>query len=324
MSLSALTRFAFQPRRALSRYAIVGIWLLMAAVYAVLTPTSFLQPGTLLAIFGSQQALAFLAIGALCTLVVGEIDLSIASILGLAATIVPVLYVYHGWNLAAACVVALAACALAGLVNGLITVKIGVDAIIATLGTGTLLLGISSLISRQTTVAGLPAEFSRIALLPIGGMPISFFYGLALAIICTYVLTKTPLGQHVAFVGSNPDVARLAGVNVQRIRAGGYVAGAVIAGLGGIVMVAAVGGYDSTTSPNFLLPTFAAAFLGTAVVRPGKFNPIGTLVGIYFLATGILGLQLLGFSGWIENAFYGATLVIAVSISAVVRRRSSS
>ena len=72
------------------------------------------------------------------------------------------------------------------------------------------------------------------------------------------------------------------------------------------MLVATVGGFDPTASPSYLLPALAAVFLGTAIVMPGQFNPIGTLFGIYFLETGIIGLQLLGYSGWVQDAFYGA------------------
>jgi ribose transport system permease protein len=99
---------------------------------------------------------------------------------------------------------------------------------------------------------------------------------------------------------------------------------ALLCGAGGVILAASLGGYDPTTSQTYLLPTFAAAFLGTAVIQPGRFNPIGAMVGIYFLATGIVGLQLLGYTGWVEDVFYGGGLVAAVAISTIVRRRATS
>lgn len=76
-----------------------------------------------------------------------------------------------------------------------------------------------------------------------------------------------------------------------------------------------MGGFDPTASPSYLLPAMAAVFLGTAVVAPGQFNPIGTLIGIYFLEMGIIGLQILGYSGWVQEAFYGVGPVAAVTIA---------
>jgi ribose transport system permease protein len=93
-----------------------------------------------------------------------------------------------------------------------------------------------------------------------------------------------------------------------------------VAGLAGILLIATVGGVDPTGSAVYLLPALAAVFLGTAVVLPGQFNPLGTFIGIYFLQTGIIGLQLLGQTGWVQNAFYGAGLVLAVTVAAIVRK----
>jgi ribose/xylose/arabinose/galactoside ABC-type transport system permease subunit len=75
-------------------------------------------------------------------------------------------------------------------------------------------------------------------------------------------------------------------------------------------------------SQDYLLPALAAVFLGTAIVSPGQFNPMGTFFGIFFLETGVLGLQLLGYAGWAQDAFYGAGLVLAVTIASLVRRRA--
>ena len=122
------------------------------------------------------------------------------------------------------------------------------------------------------------------------------------------------------FVGSNREVSRLAGIRVNRIRFGAFVMSGFLCGVGGVVIAAGLGGFDPSSSVTYLLPTFSAVFLGTAVVQPGRFNPIGTLAGVYFLATGILGLQELGYAGWISDVFYGAALIIAVTLSTVVRR----
>ncbi|GHF19033.1 sugar ABC transporter permease [Amycolatopsis deserti] len=313
-----------RPSLLLSRYAVVGVWALMTAVFTLAAPDTFGQIATFQNIFGSQQALVFLALGALCTFVAGEFDLSIASIMGMSATTVPVLVVLHGVSLGVAVLAAIGVAVLSGLVNGLLVVHLGVDAIIATLGTGTFLLGMASWISGQTTVGGLDVSYGDFVQQTLGGLPLSFYYGIVLAIAFGYVLTFTPLGRYLTFVGANAEVARLAGVNVNAIRIGSYVVGSLVAGVGGVLLVLSTGGYDSTSSPQYLLPTFAAAFLGTAVVRPGTFNPIGTMVAIYFLATGIVGLQILGLNGWIQNAFYGAALVVAVSIASVVRHRRSN
>lgn len=306
-----------------SRYALVLVWAAMALVYYILMPTRFGSWGAFSSIFGSQQVLVFLAMSAMITLVVGEFDLSIASVMGIAATLVPVLAT-NGWNIWAAALVAILVCLVAGAVNAFFVVVMDVSSFVVTLGTGTLLIGLAQMVSGSNIVSVNSPELSALALHEILGMPVSFYYGLLLAVVLAYVLGWTPIGRSMLFVGANPEVARLAGIRVQRIRAGAYLTGALLAGLAGVILVATVGGFDSSTSATYLLPALAAVFLGTSVVQPGMFNPIGTIIAIYFLTTGIFGLQLLGFSGWIQNVFYGAGLVVAVTLAKVVRDRSKT
>ncbi|MFJ7213043.1 ABC transporter permease [Amycolatopsis sp. NPDC098790] len=306
-----------------ARFSVLGVWLLLAVVYALAAPATFLTAGTVQTIFGSQQALVFLTAALLCTICVGEfVDLSVASILGLCAIVVPVLTVQHGWNVWLASLAAVVIGAAAGALNGALTVFLGVNTIVVTLGMGTLLLGLALWISNLTPVSGLDADFAQIALAPVAGLPVSFFEGLVLMLAFAYVLGCTPLGRNMRFVGANREVSRLAGVRVARIRFGAFTSAGLIAGVGGVLSAAATGGFDPTVSQSYLLPTFAATFLGTAVLEPGRFNPLGTLIAVYFLATGILGLQLLGVAGWVANVFYGGVLVVAVTISTLLRARA--
>lgn len=310
-------------RRTAERFAVVLVWLAMIGVYAGLEPTLFARPATFHIIFASQQPLVFLSIALLCTITIGEfLDMSIPAVFGFAATILSVLAVNAHWNVwLAALVAVLAACAV-GVVNGVLTVRVGVNAIVVTLGMSTLLLGLSLWISNLNTVSGLPQDFSQIALFEIFGLPASFYYGVALVLVFAYVLAFTPLGRHMRFVGASREVSRLSGVRVDRIRFGSFVVGALISGVGAVIAVATLGGFNPTTAASYTLPMFAAVFLGTAIIEPGRFNPLGTFIGIYFLATGILGLQLMGLAAWVSPVFYGAVLVLAVTVSTLIRRRA--
>jgi ribose transport system permease protein len=310
-------------RSFLSRGSLLVTWGVLILVFAIWEPKDFLQLGTFQTIFSSPVQLIFLCLALVITFAVGEFDLSVAAVMGLSGTVVTLLTVNHGWNPWLASVVAIAAGGVVGVVNGTLIVHAKVNAIVVTLGVGTCITGVAQWSTSLNTISGLPASFSKMAIFGIGGISISFFYGLALTLALAYVLVATPLGLRMSFVGSNPEVARLAGVRVNRIRLGSYVASALISGLGGVILAATLGGFDPSSSPNYLLPAFAAVFLGTAAIQPGKFNPVGAFIGIYFLQTGIVGLQLAGLGGYIENLFYGATLVIAVTISTIVRARSA-
>lgn len=306
-----------------TRFAVIGVWALLIVLFGALRPSTFLTTGTLQTILGGQQPLVFLCAALLCTILVGEfVDMSVASNFGLAAILVSVLNVDHGWNVWAATAAAIVVSTLVGLVNGLLVVKIGVNTIVVTLGMSTFLLGIALWLADLMPVSGLPASFSKIALLNVGGLPVSFFLGLILMLGFAYVLRFTPLGRNMRFVGENREVSRLAGVRVTRVRIGAFTSAGLIAGIGGVISAAGTGGFDPNVSQMYLMPMFAATFLGTAILEPGRFNPLGTLIAVYFLATGVLGLQLLGATAWVSSVFYGGVLVIAVTLTTVLHRRS--
>lgn len=306
-----------------ARLAVIGIWALLVLAYGLAEPKVFLTHGTFRTIFGSQLALVFLCAALLCTVCVGEfVDLSVASVFGMSAIVVSVLNVHHGWGLGSASVAAVLVAVGCGVVNGILAVYIGVNTIVVTLGMGTLLLGLALWVSDLQPVSGLPVSFSNIALHSVFGLPAGFWEGLALMLAFAYVLHLTPLGLHMRFVGANREVSRLSGVRVNRVRFGAFVMAGLISGIGGVLSAAASGGFDANVSQTYLLPTFAATFLGTAVLFPGRFNPLGGLIAIYFLATGILGLQLLGVPAWVSSVFYGGVLVVAVTMSTVLHRRT--
>lgn len=304
-----------------TRYGLLAVWAVMSGFYALKLPHTFLTTGTAQTIFGSQTTLVFLSMASVATFATGEFDLSIASVMGMSATTLAVLAVNDHMPEGLAVLCALAVGVACGAVNGFIIVVLEIDPIVTTLGMSVLLLGLAQWISNLVTISGLSSGLAQYALYNIGGLPITFYYGLAVAVVFAIVLAYTPLGRHMVFVGASREVARLSGIRVQRIRFGSYVFSGLSCAIGGILLAASVGGFDSTTSGSYLLPALAATFLGTAVVKPGSFNPLGALITIYFLVTGIVGLQLMGFAGWVSNVFYGAALIVSITISSLARSR---
>ena len=311
-------------RHTASRYAVIGVWAVMILIYALAEPGVFLTRSNFISIFTGQYALVFMAMALLCTIIVGEfVDLSVPAVFGIAATIWPVLVTNHHWAVVPAAIVAVIAAIACGAVNGFLVVVLGVNTIVVTLGMGTLLTGLALWMSNLNVVVLQPSGFEKIGTATFGGLYISFYYGIVLTLGFAYVLAYTPLGRHMRFVGASREVSRLSGVRVNRIRFGSYVVAGLISGVGAVITVATLGSYNAESSNSYLLPVFAAVFLGTAIIQPGRFNPIGTWIGVYFLYTGILGLEDLGLQQWVSDVFYGGVLVVAVTISTLLRRRST-
>jgi ribose transport system permease protein len=116
----------------------------------------------------------------------------------------------------------------------------------------------------------------------------------------------------------------LAGVRVRAYLFIALVVSSVVAACAGVIVTAQVNSGSPTTGPSYLLPAYAAAFLGATQIRPGRMNVVGLLIANYMLATGVTGLQLGGARFWIPDLFNGAALVIAVGLSGLtVRRRKA-
>jgi len=297
---------------AMERSSLIAVWLAMLVIFTLLSPHLFLTGGTMQTIFGSQQAEVFVALAALTAFSVGEFDLSVAATMGLSATAIPVLATNDHVPVALACLVALGMSVAVGAANAFIVVRLGIDSIIATLGMATLVGGISYGLCNSNAVSLTSPELEQWTSHSLLGLPANFWYGLIAAAAFAYVQHATALGRHMLFVASNRSVAKLAGVRVDRIRTQAYLTSSLIAGIGGLLLVGTVGSFDPSSTPAYLLPALSAAFLGTAVIVPGRFNPFGTVIAIYFLSTGIVGLQLLGLAGWVSDVFYGATLIVAL------------
>ena len=306
------------------RFALPLAWGLVVILFGALEPDTFLTTTNFQTIFGSQAVLVVLTLALLIPLTAGDYDLSIASVLSLAAMLVALLNVDYGWPIGWAVLVALAAGAVVGAANGGIVVLLGLDPFIITLGSATFVSGVVLWISGSRTIGGISDNLvDPVIVHEFLGIPLVFYYGLVLCSAIWYVFEFTPLGRRLLFVGKGRDVARLSGVRVGRIRWGALVASGTLSALAGVLYAGTTGGADPSSGAGFLLPAFAAAFLGATSIVPGRFNPWGSLIAVYFLVTGITGLQLLGVQSFVQQLFYGGALILAVVLSRVVRGRDA-
>jgi ribose transport system permease protein len=300
-------------RRLLAAYGILLVWLGLIVVFGILRPDSFLTTANLQSILGSQAVLLILSLGLLLPLSAGEFDLSVAGTMGIALILVGSLNGVHGWPLLPAILIALAAGLLVGLVNAFFVVKVGIDSIVVTLGSGTILTGIGYgiMLGPVSGVSNVLVDASRTEFL---GLPLTFYYALGLTVLLWYVFSFTPLGRYLYFVGGGREAARLAGIPVDLIRAGSLVGAALISAIAGIVLAGTLGGAAPNVAGQSLLPAFTVVFLGATAVTPGRVNPWGAFVAVYFLITGITGLEALGIVDWVEQVYYGAALILALAL----------
>jgi ribose transport system permease protein len=305
------------------RFGILIAWVIVIAIFSAIEPSKFLSVGNMANIFGSQAVLVIVTLAMIVPLTAGDYDLSIGGVTALTSMIIAVLNGQHGWPIAAAIVVAILASLVVGLVNGLIITIFRIDSLIVTLGSQTLLSGIVLWISNSQTVSGVSSGLvNSVVGTSLLGIPLEFYYAVVITAGLWYLFEQTVYGRQLLFTGRGRDVARLSGIRVDRVRVTALMASAFISSLAGLVYVGTTGTADPSSAFSFLLPAFAAAFLGFTAIRPGRFNAWGTFFAVYFLITGITGLELLGVPAFVQQLFYGAALILAVVLRQMARGRT--
>jgi ribose transport system permease protein len=305
-----------------AKYAVVIVLLLLVVVFSALRPSTFFTAANAQAILANQAVLVVLALGLTVALAAGEFDLSGAAVVGFSASVLAHLTSVNDWPVGLAILVVLAMSALVGIVNGLFVVKFRVNSFITTLGSGTLVTGIAVGITGPTTIGNIPESLTGPGQTAIFGVSLLVYFAFLVAAILWFVLEHTVWGRHTLFTGMSPEAARLAGIPVSRVRWLSLVASSTLAGASGMLLLSQVGAADPTYGSAFLLPAFAAAFLGATTIKRGRYNAWGTVVGVYLLAIGTTGLIMLGASNWVSDVFNGGALMLAVAFAVLASRKT--
>jgi ribose transport system permease protein len=307
------------------RFGIVIVWAIVVLVFAIIEPNTYLSVGNLANIFGSQAVLVVVTLALIIPLTAGDYDLSVGGIVALSAMTVAVLNGKDGWPIGAAIAVALVAGVVVGLFNGLVITIFGIDSLIVTLGSQTILSGLVLWVSNSQTVSGVSSGLVRLVVGDkLFGIPLAFYYAIVITAAVWYFFEQTMFGRKLLFTGRGREVARLSGVRVNRLRIGALVCSGLVSAIAGVMYVGTTGAADPSSGFSFLLPAFAAAFLGFTAIKPGRFNAWGTFVAVYFLISGITGLELRGVPAFVQQFFYGAALILAVVLRQVVRGRTET
>jgi ribose transport system permease protein len=209
----------------------------------------------------------------------------------------------------------------AGLINGLLVTQLGVNALIATLGTGTVIIGLNYAYTNGMPITLVDnSSFVNLALGKIAGIPNPIIFMAVAVVLLWLLLNRTVLGQQMQAVGGNAEAARLSGVPVERVRIWAFVIAGLAAAVAGVLLSSRVGSGQITAGDGYLLNAFAAVFLGSAALRDGEFHILGTLIGVMTVGFGFNGLAILGAPTFFQYIFSGGLLIVAVALSTVARR----
>jgi ribose transport system permease protein len=306
------------------RNALLVLLLVVVVFFASWSQTSgtFPTAANVKNLLGDQTVVALMAIAAIFPLLVGEFDFSIGSLVAFLSIFNAAAMARFDVPLGAAVALTLVVAAVIGLVTGLAVSRLGLPSLVITLATGTLMSGVvlwySAGLSISTGISPRLLEFGSGTSF---GIPRSAFLLVVVVAIGWQVLERTPAGRYLRFIGSNREAARLVGVRVERYVTATFVTSALLSGLAAIALTARNGAANPGDGPGLLFPAVAAAFLGATTVKPGQFNVLGTIVGVFFVAVSVSGLNLAGVQPWVQPVFYGTSLALAVLLSTVLARR---
>ncbi|MBB6627802.1 ABC transporter permease [Nocardioides sp. KIGAM211] len=308
----------------LHRWGLLLVLILAIVFFSIRLPDTFLQWSTFHDLIAGQAPSLVLALAAVLVLVVGEFDLSLGATFGITQYIALQMMIDHGVSVVAAMLLSLVLGALVGLINVALIVGAKVNSFIATIGVQTALIGLATLVSNgnQPIFAGAPESFTSIGNNQILTIPLSVWVALVVAALLWVVLDYTSFGRTMRATGANRVAARLSGLRTTRALVVALLVASVLAAFAGLLDAARTGTSDSTSGPMYLLPAYAAAFLGATGSKSSTYSVPGTILAILLVAVGVTGLQLMGAASWVTNFFNGVVLLAAVLLSQLARKRS--
>lgn len=309
----------------LGKYGTIVGLLLIIAGFSALAPVAFPTPGNLLNVLNQASLSIILAGGLTVTVIVGEMDLSLGFLASFAGVFVTGLIVNQGLPVPVAILGVLGCGALVGAFNGIVVTKARVNSVIATLGTGTIVVGLSFAYTTGAPIAaGVPDSFLDIAIGRFLGIPHNVLIMAAIVAVLWLLVERTPVGQSIQAVGGNPVAAQLSGIPVDRVKILGFMVAGVCAALTGVLLASSLGSGTTGAADSYLLTAFAAVFLGSATLRDGEFHVLGTCIGGLIIAIGFNGLAIFGAPTFYQYLFQGAILILAVGLSSLGRLFSQS
>lgn len=304
----------------------LGLPILLALIvvfFSVLPASSraFFSVANLTIVLANQSVIMLVAIALMFPLIAGHFDFSVGAMTVLAAVVCAGSNVKLGFPLAVSILLAIAVALIVGLLNGVLVARFGLNSFVSTLGAATLIGGLIQWYTGGQAIVGIDPTLLQFGSRQWFGVPRVVFVVVIVGAAAWYILGHTPFGRALYAIGSNARSADLVGLPRTRYTLFAFAMSGLLAGIAGVVLTARTGGANPDAGTYLIFPALAAVFLGATAIIPGRFNIIGTVVGVLFVAVSVSGLTLAGAQNWVDAVFNGAALIIAVFVSSFLRKR---
>ncbi len=295
---------------------------LIAAIIIVMANINpfFLTFSNFRAVAIGMAPTAVIVIGMAILLASGGFDLSVGSVMALSSTVVAMLLL-AGFSIPVAVLCVLVLGAVAGVFNGLLVTGLGINPLIATLGTMSIARGIALVLTEGFSISSLPQGFAWIGKAELGGLPVIVLFTVALVILFDLAVRHTRFFRQVYFIGANEKAALLSGIHVNRVRIIAYALTGVLAALAGVLLASRLMSGTPTAGNGIELQVLAAAVIGGASLRGGEGTILGAFLGVVFVALIYNAMTMLAVSVYWQMIVIGSVLVAAVALDMLVRSR---
>jgi ribose transport system permease protein len=308
--------------RAMQEIGVLAALIVLCIGLTIATPT-FPTAMNLLKVARQASYIGIMAVGMVFVVSMGDIDLSVGSILTL-TNVVTALALRAGLPVPVALLVGLTAGGVCGFINGGLAVLLRIPMIIVTLGSLSVYRGIALVLCANAPIS----QFSKNhPFFDIGGgdiarIPTSVILMVVVAMMGWLVLTRTVFGRRVQAIGGNAQSARLSGIRIERYRIGVMTLNGVIAALAGIIALAFLQSADPSTGPGYELWVIASVIIGGTALSGGYGSVPGAILGALIIYVIRNGLVLLGAPSNTDTAVTGGAIIVAVAIDSFVRRKA--
>lgn len=294
--------------------------LVLLWVFLSITADNFLDVTNAKNILRQISVIGIVAAAATLVMVGGGLDLSVGGVAAISGVCAALLSV-HGLGMELAFVLGALVGVGVGLVNGILIVNVGLNPVIATLGTLYVSRGVANLLSDGLPIYDVPLDWSRLGTGTTFSLPTPAVIMVIVVAVLWAVQRYTLLGKYTVAIGSNFEAGRLAGIPVNRVRVALYVISGAAAGIGGIVLSSILNSGQPTAGVGLEFDVIVAAILGGTSLTGGQGSVFGTLIGALIVGTLNNGLNLLGVQSFWQTIVQGVILVAAVALDALVQKR---
>jgi ribose/xylose/arabinose/galactoside ABC-type transport system permease subunit len=317
------SNFIFGRFHLLSSLTLTSLILIgMVITFSVISP-HFLSKANIYNILEQNVVFGIMACGMAFMIITGGFDLSVGSTAALTGMVVAFILKRYPDGLLIAALAGLGIGALAGLCNGLLISKVGINPFITTFGMMVVIRGMVFGFTEGRSIYDFPFKYNIIGMGKIGIFSIPLMIWVFVVVVCYVILRHTRFGQYVYAVGGNEKVAHLSGVNVDGIKILAAIVCGILASLGGIVLVFRVMSALPQAGTMYELYAIAAAVLGGCSLKGGVGSVLGTVIGVLLLGVVINGLHMVGVSAYWEQTITGLIIIFAVAIGVISQKISS-